>query len=80
MSEKRERLRAGVAMLESIGSQLEQVSTEMGGFKTEYQAAKLRQITDDVKALAANVVREYDRAMPTVRRPVARRVRGGRDK
>lgn len=62
MSEKRECLRAGVAMLESIASQLEQASSELSGHKSEYQAAKLRAITDDVKALAANVVREYDRA------------------
>lgn len=61
MSAKRECLRVGVAMLESIVRQLEQASTEMSGYKTEFQAAKLRAITDDVKALASNVVREYDR-------------------
>ncbi len=62
MSEKRERLRAGVAMLESIATQLERASGEMGGYKSEYQGAKLRAITDEVHALASNVVRDYDRA------------------
>lgn len=64
MSEKREHLRAGIAMLESIAGQLEQTGTELSGHKTEYQSAKLRAITDEVRALSANLVVAYDRSKP----------------
>ena len=57
MSEKSERLRTGIAMLESISRQLEQASTEIG-----LQTARLNAVTDSVRQLAASLISAYDRA------------------
>ena len=62
MSEKSERLRTGMAMLESIARQLEQTCTELGGNKTELQAARLAAITEGVRQLATSFVAPYDKA------------------
>lgn len=61
MSEKKERLRAGIALLEAAATLIEQAESEFGGTTNELTIAIMHSAATDVRVATQHAVKEYDK-------------------